>query len=71
MAPTSLALEGHSEDDLGLTTREPRRGYQKPHVRTIDLAAEEVLAVGCKLESGPGGPIGASCTASSCFAAGS
>ncbi len=48
-----------------------RQPYEKPCFRTIDLAAEEVLAVGCKLDGGPGGPIGASCTASSCFAAGS
>ncbi len=45
--------------------------YEKPRLRAIDLAAEEVLAVGCKLDGGPGGPIGASCTASSCFAPGS
>lgn len=48
-----------------------RLDYQKPMMRAIDLAAEEVLAVGCKLAGGPGGPIGASCTASSCFSAGS
>lgn len=48
-----------------------RQPYQKPGFRVIDLAAEEVLAVGCKLDGGPGGPIGASCTASSCFSAGS
>ncbi len=48
-----------------------RQPYEKPRFRTIDLAAEEVLAVGCKLDGGPGGPIGASCTAASCFAAGS
>ncbi len=48
-----------------------KQPYEKPRLRAIDLAAEEVLAVGCKLDGGPGGPIGASCTASSCFAAGS
>ncbi len=48
-----------------------RLSYEKPLMRTIDLAAEEVLAVGCKLAGGPGGPIGASCTASACFSAGS
>ena len=45
--------------------------YEKPHLHTIELAAEEVLAVGCKLSGGPGGPIGANCTASACFSAGS
>lgn len=48
-----------------------KQPYEKPGFRTIDLAAEEVLAVGCKLDGGPGGPIGASCTASACFSAGS
>ncbi len=48
-----------------------KRAYEKPQLRAINLAAEEVLAVGCKLDGGPGGPIGASCTSSSCFAAGS
>ena len=51
--------------------RRHRQAYAKPRLRIIDLAAEEVLAVGCKLEGGPGGPILPSCTASSCFAAGS
>ncbi len=48
-----------------------KQPYEKPCFHTIDLAAEEVLAVGCKLDGGPGGPIGATCTSSSCFAAGS
>ena len=48
-----------------------KQPYEKPGFHTIDLAAEEVLSVGCKLDGGPGGPIGASCTASSCFSAGS
>lgn len=48
-----------------------REAYVRPELRTIRLAADEVLAVGCKLAGGPGGPIGASCTASACFSAGS
>ncbi len=55
----------------GAAESKTRQPYQKPRFRTIDLAAEEVLAVGCKLDGGPGGPIGASCTASACFSAGS
>ena len=52
-------------------TRPARRPYEKPRVQAISLVAEEVLAVGCKLPDGPGGPIGANCTASACFAPGS
>ncbi len=52
-------------------SRRSRQAYEKPHLRTIHMAAEEVLAIGCKLEGGPGGPVLPSCTASSCFAAGS
>ena len=37
----------------------------------IELVAEEVLSVGCKLSTGPGGPIGATCTSASCFTDGS
>jgi hypothetical protein len=48
-----------------------KRPYEKPRVQAINLLAEEVLAVGCKLPDGPGGPIGANCTASACFAPGS
>jgi hypothetical protein len=31
-----------------------RRAYQKPRLRTIELLAEEVLAVGCKTLNAPG-----------------
>ncbi len=48
-----------------------KRPYEKPQLRIIQLAAEEVLAVGCKLVNGPGGPIAPTCTSSSCFAPGS
>ncbi len=53
------------------TTDHAKLPYERPTLRSISLAAEEVLAVGCKLPDGPGGPIGANCTASSCFAPGS
>ncbi len=62
------ASAGAARRDGGVGGRQP---YEKPGFRVIDLAAEEVLSVGCKLDGGPGGPIGASCTASSCFSAGS
>ncbi len=65
---TAVRVERGAPSAPAAKSRQP---YEKPRFRTIDLAAEEVLAVGCKLDGGPGGPIGASCTASSCFAAGS
>lgn len=50
---------------------ERKRPYEKPHYRTIELAAEEVLAVGCKM-AGSGGPVSpVSCVSSACFAEGS
>lgn len=48
-----------------------RQQYEKPSLLVISLVAEEVLAVGCKLDGGGSGPIGASCTASACQAPGS
>ncbi len=74
--PETSRPDGHAGGGVAPATdgRGPASGrqpYEKPCFHTIDLAAEEVLAVGCKLDGGPGGPIGASCTASSCFAAGS
>lgn len=51
---------------------QPKRPYQKPRLRTIELAAEEVLAVGCKATAGIGGfgnPV--SCTAAGCSSPGS
>jgi len=62
------ALDIGPPDSTGETQRQP---YEKPVVLTIELAAEEVLAVGCKLAGGPGGPIAPTCTAAPCFAAGS
>ncbi len=47
-----------------------KRVYKKPMLRTIELAAEEVLAVGCKIASG-GGPITACVIVDQCFASGS
>ena len=48
-----------------------KRLYEKPSLRTIELASEEVLGVGCKLSSG-GFAIGVTpCTAGSCTGLGS
>jgi hypothetical protein len=46
-----------------------KQTYEKPRLRTIELAAEEVLAVGCKVDVGApatGGPVGATCTDGQC-----
>lgn len=59
-----------SKKSVDLSTSK-RQSYEKPRMRVIELVAEEVLSVGCKLSSGPGGPIGATCTSSACFADGS
>ena len=48
----------------------PKRPYQKPELRTIELAVEEVLAVGCKTPS-ISGPLGATCLSLGCSAPGS
>jgi len=48
-----------------------RTRYEKPTLLVIPLVADEVLAVGCKLDGGGPGPIGISCTASACQAEGS
>lgn len=42
-----------------------KKPYEKPQLRTVSLVAEEVLAVGCKLGTGPG-PMGANCLAVPC-----
>ncbi|MFW6107390.1 MAG: hypothetical protein ACOC8A_01730 [bacterium] len=34
--------------------RQKKRPYQKPKLRVIELAAEEVLGVGCKTNQGVG-----------------
>ncbi len=39
-----------------------KKKYTKPKLRTIELVAEEVLAVGCKMFSGIGpGPLMSQC----------
>lgn len=38
-----------------------KKSYEKPKLRTIELAAEEILALGCKIAQGQAGrdsPIG-------------
>jgi hypothetical protein len=42
-----------------------KQTYEKPKMRSIDLTAEEVLAVGCKTAQG-GGPNSPSCAVKKC-----
>jgi hypothetical protein len=55
-----------------ITNDKEKKTYQPPEIKVIELAAEEVLAVGCKTEetSGEdGGP--PTCTLGTCFTSGS
>jgi len=60
------------------TNRQPgadaKRPYTPPRLRTIELVADEVLAVGCKTVAGAPGPTGGNLTCrapSVCFVPGS
>ena len=46
-----------------------KQPYEKPKLRTIELAAEEVMGVGCKTVTSPG-PI-TFCNLGTCFTVGS
>ena len=50
---------------------EKKHVYEKPRLRTIELAAEEVLGVGCKLASGGFASGAAPCPINTCALAGS
>jgi len=51
--------------------KKKKEKYEKPQLKVIELKADEVLAAGCKLSGGPGGPIVPTCTGTSCMSAGS
>ena len=54
------------------TKKEEKKPYHKPEVKVIELAAEEVLAVGCKTAVSPGvGLPAANCILARCAANGS
>ena len=48
-----------------------RKPYEKPVLRTIDLALEEVMAVGCKTATGPSNFGGTYCADTFCAGASS
>jgi hypothetical protein len=53
--------------ESGRTNEEKRQPYGKPLLRTIDLAADEVLGGNCKVNSGtPGGRLGGLCLLDGC-----
>ena len=53
------------------TTPKPKRVYEKPRVRSIKLAADEVLAKGCKMATPSAGFLNTGCLAGGCFNNGS
>jgi len=65
---SELSKSGPLAKDTG---GQPRRRYEKPVLLVIPLVADEVLAVGCKLDNGGSGPVGISCTSAHCSAPGS
>jgi len=53
------------------TENRDRQPYEKPGLRAIELVAEEVLGVGCKLDDGgEPAPLGTNCTDGGCAEAG-
>ena len=36
-----------------VATKYIKKDYEKPKIRIIELAADEVLAIGCKIQSSP------------------
>lgn len=46
--------------------KEDKQIYEKPRLRTIPLAAEEVLAINCKMASGASGKHGGRCGFAPC-----
>jgi hypothetical protein len=53
------------------TAKEQKKAYQKPEIAVIDLAADEVLAAGCKSPTGSGNPALPNCLNASCASIGS
>jgi hypothetical protein len=58
---------------LQQTIKNEKKHYQKPELEVIDLAAEEVMAVGCKtpVSTGTGMPAAPNCILAHCAANGS
>jgi len=52
-------------------TKKGRQPYEKPRLRSFPLAADEVLAKGCKMASPAGGFQAPGCASGGCFGFGS
>jgi hypothetical protein len=52
--------------DKDCTRENNKQNYEKPRLRVIELAAEEVLATGCKIDDVTIGFGGGLCTAGVC-----
>ena len=53
-------------------TQQGGKAYQKPEIRVVELAADEVLSVGCKTTTSPGtGLPAANCILARCSGDGS
>jgi len=52
-------------------TRKPRRPYVAPRLRRIRLAADEIMAAGCKMALPSAGFQGSGCMSGGCFNNGS
>jgi hypothetical protein len=63
LSPVTPDAAGHS----GESTAPGKEVYQKPRLGTVDLAAEQVLGIGCKVG---GSASGTSCSANVCFGVG-
>jgi hypothetical protein len=46
---------------------EKKQAYEKPKLRTIELLAEEVMGVGCKIAPGAPGQAVSTCTTGVCL----
>ena len=55
----------------GTANARRRRPYQRPRLRRIKLAADEVMAKGCKIATPTAARLGGGCFASNCFDNGS
>ncbi len=51
----------------GKNQEEKKKTYEKPRLRIIELAAEEVLAAGCKLTGGGFAADAVPCAANNCL----
>ena len=66
-----MAGKMQSDTNVRENRRDKERTYEKPQLRVIELATEEVLGFGCKLVSGGRASGAVPCHANGCNAAAS